>query len=356
MSPKDLEIAPGKVIGQGHRTFVIAEIGQNHQGDIDLAKKLIQAAKKCGADCVKLQMSSLKDKFTSSALQRPYGCVNSFGPTYGQHKSHLEFSLDQYKSLLTYANEEVGVFLTASAMDPVSVDNLDSLNVPFIKVGSGDANNKFVLEKVAKLKHRNAILSTGMSDETQVEQMYHIMKKSRQDMNFVLLQCTSSYPTSDKHVHLNVINKYKEMFDDIHIGYSGHESGYVPTLGAVALGARVVERHITLDKSMKGSDHKCSLDLKEFGEMVQLIRTMENALGGTKKIMLECELACFNKLGKSVVAAKNMAKGHVVTQHDLCIKVAEPHGWPAKLIDQLLGKVCTRSIDMDQSISTDCFQ
>ena len=151
-------------------------------------------AKACGADCVKFQKSDLKAKFNKEALQRPYNSPHSFGATYGEHKRHLEFSEEQYKELQIFCENEVKIAMTASAMDENSVDFLDKdLNVPFIKVGSGDVNNHFVLEKVAKLKSRNAVVSTGMAEFHQVKGIYELFKQYRN--NFVLMQCTSTYPT-----------------------------------------------------------------------------------------------------------------------------------------------------------------
>ena len=158
---------------------------------------MIRKAKLCGADCVKFQKSNLTEKFTQQALSRPYNSQHSFGKTYGEHKIHLEFSEETYKDLQNFCQNEVKIAMTASAMDEKSVEFLDEiLNVPFIKIGSGDVNNYFVLEKVARLEHRNAVISTGMADFDQVQNIYKLFKQYNRT-NFVLLQCTSSYPTSN---------------------------------------------------------------------------------------------------------------------------------------------------------------
>ncbi|XP_069544802.1 sialic acid synthase-like [Brachyistius frenatus] len=147
--PLQFELCPGRMIGDSHPCFIIAEIGQNHQGDIEIAKKMIKMAKDCGADCAKFQKSELECKFSKRALERPYNSKHSWGATYGDHKRHLEFSHDQYKILKKYA-AEVGIFLTASGMDEMAVDFLHELDVPFFKVASCDANNFPYLEKTAK--------------------------------------------------------------------------------------------------------------------------------------------------------------------------------------------------------------
>ena len=311
---------------------------------------MIRAAKDSGADCVKFQKSNLTEKFTRSALDKPYMSSNSFGPTYGEHKAFLEFSPDEYQTLKEFCQNEVMIAMTASAMDMTSVDFLVQLGVPFIKIGSGDSNNMLMLEKVAKMKEVVTVISTGMSDMCQVQKIHNLFKESRNLNNFVLLHCTSAYPTESKDVNLRVLDSYKQHFPDIWIGYSGHEIGYVPTLGAVAKGAKVIERHFTLDKTWKGSDHSCSLNPTEFKQMVRDIRHLEQALGSSRKTFLDCEKPCFAKLGKSVVAATSLVKGHKLDMDSLKIKVSEPHSWPASQIDDLIGKILAQDLNADDII------
>ena len=150
----------------------------------------------------------MEDKFTQTRLERPYNSIHSFGSSYGEHKRYLEFSDEDYKNLIAFA-KEIGIPLTASAMDPVSFDILvDDLNVPFVKIGSGDANNPLLLEKVAKRTNINAVISTGMSDIEDVQRIYDLFSRYRSQKNFVILQCTSSYPTLLESVNLNVISRY----------------------------------------------------------------------------------------------------------------------------------------------------
>lgn len=156
-------------------------------------------------------------------------------------------------------------------------------------------------------------------------------------------------------MNLNVIDSFRQEFQDINIGYSGHESGFIPTLGAIAKGAKVIERHFTLDKNMKGSDHSCSLNPTEFAEMVRSIRILESALGSNHKSFLPCEESCFAKLGKSIVAGEKMSKGTIITKDKLKIKVSEPHGWPAKELESLLGKTLLQHVEVDDVISNDLF-
>ncbi|CAL8356219.1 unnamed protein product [Boreogadus saida] len=347
--PLKFELCPGRMIGGSHPCFIIAEIGQNHQGDIEIAKKMIKMAKDCGADCAKFQKSELEHKFNKLALERPYNTKQSWGKTYGDHKRHLEFSHEQYRELQKYA-EEVGIFFTASGMDEMAVEFLQELNVPFFKVGSGDTNNFALLAKTAK-KGRPMVVSSGMQSMETMRRVYKTVKEH--NPNFCILQCTSAYPLDPENVNLRVISEYQKEFPDIPIGYSGHESGVSITLAAVALGAKVVERHVTLDKTWKGSDHEASLVPTELAELVRSIRLVEKSLGTGVKMMLPCEKACHDKLGKSVVARVHVPSGTVLTLDMLVVKVAEPRGVPPEDIFQLVGKAVLEELEADQSVTPD---
>ncbi|XP_017281062.1 sialic acid synthase-like isoform X2 [Kryptolebias marmoratus] len=345
--PLTFELCPGRTIGGDHPCFIIAEIGQNHQGDVEIAKKMIKMAKDCGADCAKFQKSELEYKFSKRALERPYDSKNSWGKTYGEHKRHLEFSHEQYRELQKYATE-VGIFFTASGMDEMAVEFLHKLNVPFFKVGSGDTNNFPYLEKTAK-KGRPMVVSSGMQSMETMRQVYKTVKKHNE--NFAILQCTSAYPLEPENVNLRVITEYQKEFPDIPIGYSGHESGINISVAAVALGAKVIERHITLDKTWKGSDHAASLEPSELTELVCSIRLVERALGSRVKRMLPCEKPCHDKLGKSVVAKVKIPKGTVLTLDMLAVKVAEPMGVAAQDIFRLVGKTVVEDVEEDESVT-----
>lgn len=217
-------------------TFIIAEIGQNHQGNIEIAKKMITEAKRIGVDCVKFQKSCLTEKFTKAALERAYKSPNSWGDTYGKHKEHLEFSIEQYQELNAFA-EKVGILFTASAMDIQSLNDLYGMNVPFIKIGSGDANNIELLTKSAQ-NYTPLIISTGMQDEQMVHRIVNIMKINNKS-NYCLLHCVSSYPTEPSNANLKMLKRFRELFPDVCLGYSGHEHGIAISIAAVLLGAKV---------------------------------------------------------------------------------------------------------------------
>ncbi|NWZ29403.1 SIAS synthase, partial [Asarcornis scutulata] len=337
--PREFELCPGRRVGGDQPCFIIAEIGQNHQGDLDIARRMIRMAK--------FQKSELEHKFNKKALERPYTSKHSWGKTYGEHKRHLEFSHDQYRELKKYA-EEIGIFFTASGMDEMAVEFLHELDVPFFKVGSGDTNNFPYLEKTAK-KGRPMVISSGMQSMNTMHQVYQIVKPI--NPNFCFLQCTSAYPLQPEDVNLRVISAYQSAFPDIPIGYSGHETGIAISVAAVAMGAKVVERHVTLDKTWKGSDHQASLEPNELAELVKAIRTVEKAMGSPIKQLLPCEMACNEKLGKSVVAKVTIPEGTMLTLDMLTVKVGEPKGFPPEAIFDLVGQKVKRHIEEDETIT-----
>ncbi|ETN60042.1 sialic acid synthase [Anopheles darlingi] len=333
---------------ENKKVFVVAEIGQNHQGSLEIAKQMIRKAKDCGADCVKFQRSNLEAKFTAAALARPYEGSNSWGKTYGQHKAFLEFSIDDYRELQRFANDDVGILFTASAMDMVSFRELEEqLMVPFIKIGSGDANNVPLL-RYAAARSVPLIISTGMQNWEEICKIRDIFLE-RSDV--ALLHCVSAYPTPPEDTMLQLIPLYRQHFPKLTIGYSGHELGIQLTVASVALGAQIVERHFTLDKTWKGTDHQASLDPEEFHRMVKGIRMIEEQPVAALPIdeliahvldsnnydeaelklalreitvddrkLLCSEEACSTKLGKSLVYSNSLAVGHTLRGKDLDVK------------------------------------
>ncbi|CAH1258126.1 NANS [Branchiostoma lanceolatum] len=346
----EFELAPGRMVGGDHPCFVVAEIGQNHQGDINIAKEMIKKCKEAGADAAKFQKSELNRRFNRAALARAYTSPNAWGPTYGEHKQHLEFSHDQYKELQAYAKQQ-GIYFFASAMDEKAADFLvDELDVPFVKVASADANNLPYLKHTAS-KGKPMILSSGMQSMGIMERAVSTVTQNMPgEKRLVVMQCTSTYPLPPADVHLRCINLFKEKFPHAVIGYSGHESGIAISLAAVSLGAKVVERHVTLDKSWKGSDHAASLTFEELKDLCDNIRIVETALGKPIKEPRPSEQGLFKKLGKSVVAACAIPAGTKLTIDHLSVKAAEPFGIPPDQIYELVGQTVTKAIEEDATI------
>ncbi|XP_014276696.1 sialic acid synthase isoform X3 [Halyomorpha halys] len=230
----------------------------------------------------------------------------------------------------------------------ISLIFLKKLNTPFIKIGSGDATNILLLEKAAKTG-KPLIVSTGMCSMEDVDLIYKTIY--RQHKNFALLHCVSSYPTKPCDANLGNIARFQSKYP-VCIGYSGHEMGYNLTLAAVALGAKIVERHITPDKTWKGNDHSCSLNIVEFKSMVSAIREIEEGMGMEKRL-LTCEEACWKKLGKSIVVLRTIEKNSIIMKEDLGIKVSSPKGLDPKLIKSIIGRTTSRTIEADNPITED---
>ena len=330
--------------------FVIAEAGINHNGEIKKAKELIDLAKRTGADAVKFQKRTIKRILTKEGLEKEYNTPNSFGENYGKHKEFLELSFDQFRELKSYADEK-GILFSASGWDEESVDFLYSLDVPFFKMASADLTNFPLLRHTAK-KQKPMIISTGMADYKTVQRAYEIV--SRINPYVAILQCTSSYPTLPENINLNVIRTYQRDFPKAVIGYSGHETGTSISLGAVALGAKIVERHFTLDNKMKGGDHKASLEEPELTYLIKEIRLLESALGSDIKQIQEGEEKCFVKLSKSLVSAKEIKKGEKITIEMITVK-GPGTGISPMYLERILGLFALRDIEEDVVLYDDYF-
>ena len=340
-----------KNVGDGHPAFIIAEIGINHQGDVSIAKNLIQKAKECGADAVKLQKRSISRILTKSGLEMAYDNRNSFGKTYGEHKIALELSEADYHELNTYC-KKMDIIFCASGWDEESIDFLDEMGIPFFKMASADLTNFPLLVHTAK-KNKPMILSTGMADMKMVQAAYSQVNQINNQI--AILQCTSTYPSAFLEVHLNVLQTFMKEFPDTVIGYSGHEQGIAIPPAAVALGAKIIERHFTLDRTMKGGDHAASLEPQGYAKMVRDIRHIEEAMGSTEKKIQESEAPVFRKLAKSIVSAVDINSGDSITADMLTTKGPGTGISPMRLND-LIGKISKIDIPADQVIMEEDIQ
>lgn len=331
-----------KTIGHGNPVYIIAEIGINHQGDVNIAKQLIDEAKNCGANAVKFQKRSIHRILTKEGLEAPYDNRNSFGTTYGEHKKALELSEDDYRELVQYSNN-LNVDFCASGWDEESIDFLDSLEIPFFKMASADLTNFPLLEYTAK-KNKPMILSTGMADMETVKNAIALVESINPQI--AVLQCTSTYPTSFNELNLNVLKTYQTEFPNAVIGYSGHELGIAIPPVAVALGACIVERHFTLDRTMKGGDHSASLEPQGFSKMVRDIRHIEEAMGSFTKEIQDSEKPVFKKLAKSIVSAVDIAEGTILTREMLTTK-GPGSGISPQQLRNVIGKKVIKSISAD---------
>ena len=326
----------------GDKPFIIAEGGINHNGNLDLAKQLIDIAKEGGADCIKFQKRDPDALFTKDFANQKYNNKNAYGETYLKHKQALELSKEQFKELKRYADSK-DILFSASGWDKQSVDFLDSLGVPFFKMASADLTNLPLLEHTAK-KGKPMLISTGMANLEMVNQAVKTVQKWNSQI--VLMQCTSTYPCSENDINLNVLKTFANEFPNVVLGYSGHETGTEISIGAVVMGARVIERHITLDKNLKGNDHASSLDANELKRLVNGIRSVYKALGTCEKEILESEKGCIKKLRKSLVSTNDIPKGTVVERKHLTVK-GPGDGISPLSLNEVLGKTSKQFIPAD---------
>lgn len=337
-------------VGPGEPVYVIAEVGINHNGDIILAKKLIDVAVDAGADAAKFQKRDIDEILTKEGLEKPYNSPNAFAPTYGEHRKKLEFSEAEYRELKSYA-ESKKIRFFASVWDHKSADFMEALGIDAYKIPSADVINTPLLEYVAK-KNRPVLLSTGMSTMEEIEEAVHAVLAHNDRL--VLFHCLSLYPSPDEKINLRLMDTLREKFAPLPVGYSGHEMGLLPTLAAVARGACIVERHLTLDKKLKGSDHAASLEPHQFKELVNSIRAVEKTMGTGERVMYPELVPLREKLAKSIVARSHIPVGTVITADMLAVK-GPGNGIKPSRIHEVVGRVAQHDIREDTHLKEDVF-
>jgi N-acetylneuraminate synthase len=274
-------------VGPGSPTFIVAEIGINHNGSLETAKQLIDAAVAAGCDAVKFQKRTVEVVYSAEELARPR--ENPFGPTNGDLKRGLEFGPEQYSDIDQYCRSK-GILWFASCWDEASVDFMEQYHPPCYKIASASLTDDALLRHNRKTG-RTVILSTGMSTLPQIDHAVEILGIR----DLVVLHATSTYPSKVEELNLRVISRFLERYR-VPVGYSGHEVGLYTTLAAVVLGACVVERHITLDRAMWGSDQAASVEPQGFSRLVKDIRAVEAGLGDGLKRVYESEIPIMQKL------------------------------------------------------------
>ncbi len=344
---RDLVI-DGTRIGDGTDAYVIAELAQNHQGDVQKAKDLIKAAKECGANAVKLQKRHNRSLYTKALYYSAYDNENSFGATYGEHREALEFEKPEYVELIAYARQ-VGITLFATAWDIKSTDFLQSLNVPAYKVASGDLVNTPLLKHIAKVG-KPMIVSSGGATLDDVRRAHDTIMPINPQL--CILQCTASYPVEPGDMNLRVIASYREAFPEVVVGLSDHQNGISMSVAAFVLGSRVFEKHFTLNRSWKGTDHSFSLEPIGLKKMVRDLQRARLALGDGIKRPLEMEVKPILKMRKKLVAARNLRAGHVLRRADVTMK-SPGDGLPPYELDRVLGRCLKKPLKADDAISFD---
>jgi len=335
---------------QTTHTYIIAEAGLNHNGSVEIAKKLIDLAFEAGADAVKFQKRTVNKLAIKATLDAPDDRFPEFGNTYREIREHLEFNMDQYSVIKKYT-EDQGLDFLCTAFDPEAADFLEELGVSIYKLASHSATNIELLEYLAKTG-KQSIMSTGMAELEEINTAVRIFAKYKTPL--ILLHCVSAYPTPIEECNLNMINVLKETFD-LPVGYSGHELGYLPTLTAVSMGAIAIERHYTLDNKMTGFDHKMSLNQKDFIEMVRDIRSIEKIKGTGEKNVSETEWITRHKYHVSMASSQNIPMGSDLTA-DMVAYRNPGTGIPSKDAYKIIGKKALKDISADELLNFEMFE
>ena len=328
------------------RTFIIAEAGVNHNGDIEIAKKMIDVASAAGADAVKFQTFKAERIVSLNAPKAEYQIENT-NNTESQYQmlKKLEIDKETHLELMEYCKEKNIMFLS-TPFDIDSVHMLVELGIEIIKIPSGEITNLPYLREVAKQK-KKVILSTGMSNMQEVKDAVGILRQNGTE-DITVLHCNTQYPTPMEDVKLRaMISMGKEL--ELPVGYSDHTQGIEVPIAAVAMGATVIEKHFTLDKTMDGPDHKASLEPEELRKMVKSIRNIEKALGDGIKTISESEKDNLSIVRKSIVASCRIEKGELFTEKNLTVKRPGNGISPMKW-DEIIGKVSDKTYEVDEVI------
>jgi sialic acid synthase SpsE len=340
--PKEISIGSRRV-GEGQPAYVIAEIGANFDRDLDKAKRLVEAAKESGADCAKFQ-SFLADRIVSAqgfARMNLHGVHGSWGRPVNEVFRDAEFPREWHHEIAAYCRR-VGIDFSTSPYDTDAVDLCEALDVPFIKIGSGEITWLEMLTYIAQ-KKRPMILGTGDATISEIDEAIRTIEATGNNQ-LILLQCITNYPSKTESANINVLKSYQSAFD-ILTGYSDHSPGIVVALGAIALGAVVIEKHFTLSKLDKGPDHPHSMEAPQFARMVTAIRELELALGSTRKLVVDEESETVFVQRRSLYARRRIPAGKVIEEID--IEVLRPAlGLAPKHKSALVGR--TARVDLEE--------
>lgn len=345
-----LTIYLGKdMVGDGQPCYIIAEIGQNHNGDMEIAKKLIDMAVSCGASAVKFQKRDIPSELTKDAYNKIYDSPNSFGYTYGEHRIALEFNEEQHKELNEYAlSKSIPYFCTPC--DVPSVEMMERIGVPFYKVASRDLTNIPTLEAIAKTG-KPVIISTGMASIEDIDDALNTLGRDRKDI--IILQCISQYPADMDKVNLSVMKTLRDRYAKI-TGFSDHTPGIIASVAAAVMGAAVIEKHITLSRAMKGSDQAGSLEEDGLRQMIRYIRECELAIGDGEKVVDPATEVAKVKLARSLTSKVDIEPGTILTEDIVCLKSpGDGLLWRERAI--ILGKTAQQFIPADTTLRESFF-
>lgn len=337
-------IVDGQEIG-GRRAYVLAELGTNHGGDLETAKKMIRVAAQAGVSAVKFQKRHNRTLFTKAFYNQPYSGENAYGHTIGEHREALEFGWDDYQALIEVAHQ-ARVTLFATAFDQDSIDFCVRAGMPALKIASGDLTNLPLLAHAAQTK-LPIFLSTGGGTLDDVRTALAVLAGSE----VVILQCTAVYPCPPDLLDLRVIQTFQKAFPGHVVGASLHDNGIAMAVAAYALGARVIEQHFTLSRTMKGTDHPFSLEPQGLAKMVRDLRRAEAAMGDGIKKRHEAETPALTKMSKAIFAARPLEAGTRLGPHDLVCK-SPGTGLPPSMLSEITGRVLTRDLKEEEAIGS----
>ena len=327
-------------IGDGEPVFIIAEAGINHNGDMEKAKALIDAAAKAGADAIKFQTHLPEEEMLNLEVTAGYVGESLFGLL-----KRMELSRDNHVELMNYAKER-GIMFLSTPFSRAAADMLDGLGVPAFKIGSGEATNIPLLVHIAK-KGKPMIISTGMTELEEIEESINAVRKYNNQI--ILNQCTSTYPTKYEDVRLKAIPIMKEKFG-VPTGLSDHSEGIYTALAAVTLGACMIEKHFTISRDWPGPDQKASIEPHELAELVKGVRAIEKTMKSSEKKVIADEVPVQKMARESVVSIKDIPEGSVITEEMVWVK-RPGTGIPAKYFHNVVGKRARMTIKSDSLIS-----
>ncbi|MFP4469400.1 MAG: N-acetylneuraminate synthase family protein [Bacteroidales bacterium] len=337
-------------------TYLIGEIGQNHNGSVEIAKQLIDEVARPSIDdlfgtrlkpmdAIKLTKRDLNEELSKSAMLKPYNNPNSFGKTYGEHRAFLELDEEQHLELYRYAKEK-NLDVVETLCSGGCLNLLNYFIPDRLKVASRDLTNLPLLEKMAETKIP-IILSTGMGGKKELDNALNIITKYHTDIS--ILHCLSQYPAEYQNINLRTITYLKKQYPQFRIGYSDHSIGIVVPAVAVGLGAEIIEKHITLDRNMKGTDHRSSLGIDGIHRMVRDIRNIEESMGEEKMFISEAVLETRIKLERSVATIRDIAEGETITDGDIhMLSPGDGYRWAER--SQVIGKKAKVMIPEDEII------
>lgn len=335
----------GHEVGDGCPCFVVAEIGQNHNGQMNNAKRLIELAARCGADAVKFQKRDVRWDLTAEAYNRPYDNPNSFGPTYGEHREFLEFSAQQHLELRDYVLGR-GLVYFCTPCDPPSVEQLESIGTSFYKIASRDITNIPLLRCVAETG-KPVIVSTGMADMREIREALDALGDG--PAGIILMQCVSQYPAEVTNVNLRAMETMRKEFDVL-VGLSDHTPGIITAVAAAVLGACVVEKHVTLARAMIGTDHAAALEEEGLRRVVRYIRICARSMGDGKKRFNPVAAEAKEKLARSLTSRVPIPAGSTLTEEMLILK-SPGTGLLWRERNRIVGRKASRDILIDTTLS-----